>query len=474
MCGLFGVVAYNNMSSSDLSSLALSLGKASEIRGTDAGGFSFTENNKLKLVKNSGSISLNGVFDTVPNTWGIMGHTRLGTGASEKNNFNNHPFPSTIKPYTMAHNGIINNDLSLASTYNLPDTKVQTDSYIVVRMLDHLHNGVLSMDNLKDVVEKLEGTYNLTFQDKESIWIIKNNNPLHVINIKELGAYVYASTKEILYNALAHFYNVDDFTEYLMSRSGDSFGTILKLNSGDIVRIMKDGTIIKGSFKPKEVVKSYTYPNTTLGVYDHDYGYGYNYNYDYDYPLEYNDENVDTCFLSTLSEHKNDLTKAVYGDTKALDMALVYNGVEAEAVYDTHGNEFYSKYLGRMITVDGEDIIQRLKAEDFLVPFGKDYFSGHYITEQEYDKIAKVVNKNKTYKALIKNLLSGVKNKEVLKSLTELFETYFVITLADLVPNDLPKDTDIEDIVEGLPFTSLSGTYDTMQLTLANVFDGFM
>lgn len=129
----------------------------------------------------------------------IMGHTRMTTQGSEKDNFNNHPFYSEKLGFALAHNGVLYNDKTLRKTEKLPKTKIETDSYIAVQLIEK--QKTLNFDTIKYMAEKVEGSFCFTILDKEnSIYIIKGDNPMCIVQF--YGFYVYASTNEILTKAL--------------------------------------------------------------------------------------------------------------------------------------------------------------------------------------------------------------------------------------------------------------------------------
>ena len=68
----------------------------------------------------------------------IMGHTRMATQGSELVNINNHPFPGITgqERFSLAHNGVLTNDKVLRKKFKLPTTKVETDSYVAVQLLE--------------------------------------------------------------------------------------------------------------------------------------------------------------------------------------------------------------------------------------------------------------------------------------------------------------------------------------------------
>lgn len=78
----------------------------------------------------------------------VMGHTRMATQGSELVNTNNHPFPGVAGQthFSLAHNGILTNGKTLRKKYKLPATKVETDSYVAVQLLEQY--GQINFDSL--------------------------------------------------------------------------------------------------------------------------------------------------------------------------------------------------------------------------------------------------------------------------------------------------------------------------------------
>ena len=105
-------------------------------------------------------------------------------------------------PFALAHNGVLYNDLELQRTYRLPRTKIETDSYVAVQLIER--KGELTAKSLKVMAEVLEGTFTFTVSDgKNNLYFVNGNSPLTIYLIPNLGCYIYASTKEILDAALA-------------------------------------------------------------------------------------------------------------------------------------------------------------------------------------------------------------------------------------------------------------------------------
>jgi hypothetical protein len=129
----------------------------------------------------------------------IMGHTRMTTQGSELVNKNNHPFYSNKLGFALAHNGMLYNDKQLRKANNLPKTKIETDSYIAVQLIDG--KNTLDFNSLKYMAEAVEGSFCFTVLSRENeLYIVKGDNPMAVAKLK--GYYIYASTISILMSAL--------------------------------------------------------------------------------------------------------------------------------------------------------------------------------------------------------------------------------------------------------------------------------
>ena len=80
-------------------------------------------------------------------------------------------------------------------TKHLPRTKVQTDSYVSVQLIEQ--QKALDFDSLRYMAEQVEGSFTFTVLDEQNaLWIVKGDNPLSIAHFPELGVYVYASTHD--------------------------------------------------------------------------------------------------------------------------------------------------------------------------------------------------------------------------------------------------------------------------------------
>ena len=208
MCCLFGFVDYaGSLSVKQKNHLIRELSIAAEVRGTDATGIAYNTSRGLQIYKRP--LAAHRLHLRIPaETHVVLGHTRMATQGSAKKNYNNHPFFGCVKgkSFALAHNGIVWNDLEMRRTKHLPRTKVQTDSYVSVQLIEQ--QKALDFDSLRYMAEQVEGSFTFTVLDEQNaLWIVKGDNPLSIAHFPELGVYVYASTAEILNKALTRCSN---------------------------------------------------------------------------------------------------------------------------------------------------------------------------------------------------------------------------------------------------------------------------
>ena len=138
MCCLFGFIDYAGaLSVTQKSRLIRELSIAAEVRGTDATGIAYNTSRGLQIYKRP--LAAHRLHLRIPaEAHVVMGHTRMTTQGSAKKNYNNHPFSGCVKGkrFALAHNGVLWNDRGLRHTKHLPKTKIQTDSYVAVQLLE--------------------------------------------------------------------------------------------------------------------------------------------------------------------------------------------------------------------------------------------------------------------------------------------------------------------------------------------------
>lgn len=245
MCCLFGFIDYAGaLSVTQKSRLIRELSIAAEARGTDATGVAYNTSRGLQIYKRP--IAARRLQLRIPvEARAVMGHTRMTTQGSAKKDYNNHPFfgHAKGKSFALAHNGVIWNDLELRRTKHLPRTKVQTDSYVSVQLIEQ--QKALDFDSLRYMAEQVEGSFSFTVLDEQNaLWIVKGDNPLSIAHFPAAGVYVYASTAEILNKALARCGN-------WLER-----GEKVDIAMGDIVKIDSNGRITRGTFDASKFYRS--------------------------------------------------------------------------------------------------------------------------------------------------------------------------------------------------------------------------
>lgn len=237
MCSLFGLLDFRgSLTAPERLRVIRALGKAAEVRGTDATGIACVQNGTIQIQK-APRPARKMKYRLPPEARYIMGHTRMATQGASGKNYNNHPFPGKTEQlqFALAHNGVLYNDFELKHTHQLPKTIIETDSYVAVQLIEQ--QGELSAKSLKQMAEALDGSFTITVLDSEdNLYFIKGNNPLTIYLLPGLGCYVYASTKEILEVALKE------------AGLSDASKVSVTITQGDILRIDRKGNRLISHF----------------------------------------------------------------------------------------------------------------------------------------------------------------------------------------------------------------------------------
>ena len=241
MCGLCGFLSYDTNPLKDINTLTNELMKSASVRGTDAAGIAFNRNGNV-LISKEGKSAEKIEFKLPESVKVLIGHTRHSTQGSEKKNYNNHPFYGRVKSnvFAFAHNGVLTNDVELRRKYKLPATKIETDSYAPVQLLEKL--GKLDANTIKKMAEAVEGSFSFSILDKTgNLYLVKGDSPLTLVHFPKEKLYVYASTDEILWKALIE-------TELFRQLKSGSF-EVINIDEGEIVNISPKGKIKKTNFE---------------------------------------------------------------------------------------------------------------------------------------------------------------------------------------------------------------------------------
>lgn len=246
MCCLYGILDYKKvLTAKQKNHLLYQLSIACEERGTDATGIAYNRNGQMEIHKKP--LPAHKFQKKIPkDVQVVMGHTRLTTQGNEKFNYNNHPFHGRCgkTAFALAHNGILHNEQELREEFHLSETKIETDSYVAVQMIEK--TGTFDIEAIRMMAENVEGSFCFTLLDScNNLYLVKGDNPLTIYHCETMGFYVYASTEEILQTGL--------------TKGG--FGELeyeeIKISMGDILILHPDGKIEKESFDTSKLECDY-------------------------------------------------------------------------------------------------------------------------------------------------------------------------------------------------------------------------
>ena len=287
MCALFGWLDYKGVVPYRvLEKLTQALANAAEEGGTDAAGISYVKDGKIVVFKRPEPAHK--IHFNVPDgTKAVMGHDRLATQGNKKNNCNNHPFEGYAdREFALAHNGSLWNDKELRKNGTIPDSHIDTDSYIGVQLIEK--QGKLDSGSLQYMADTVDGIFTFSVLDQsDNLYIIKGSNPMYLVKFEELGLYVYASTESIMTKAINQL------------GLNESEYKCIDTEDGDILCIDIDGSITRSHFEPK---MSKYLRNAEQGSDDAQYKLGFM--YQNGYGVEQNDEEAVRWYLKA-AEHGN-------------------------------------------------------------------------------------------------------------------------------------------------------------------------
>lgn len=249
MCCLFGFVDYGHkLTRKQRQRLLYALSTSAEGRGTDATGLACVLGGRQVIYKRP--LPAHKMWYRLPaSVTTVIGHTRMATQGSELVNINNHPFPGMAGQthFSLAHNGVLTNDKTLRKKYKLPATKVETDSYVAVQLLEQY--GQINFDSLRFMAEELEGSFTITvLTDRDELYFVKGNNPLTIYHFPQSALYAYASTEDILRKGLKN------------SRLNLGKAEPVLVFTGDILKIDGQGKISRSEFNDEKLYFS-RYPH---------------------------------------------------------------------------------------------------------------------------------------------------------------------------------------------------------------------
>ena len=196
MCGIIGYKGNNDAKKVIISGL-----KSLEYRGYDSSGIEFNKNNKIKIIKSEGKVSI--LEEKIKNEIDIshigIGHTRWATHGMP-NDINAHPHKVGIT--TIVHNGIIENYVEIKNKLkNNYQFKSETDTEVACALIDYYVKKTNNkLEAIKKAQEKIIGSFAfaIIFDDEpNTLYATRRNSPL-IIAEKDNNFYIASDIAAIL------------------------------------------------------------------------------------------------------------------------------------------------------------------------------------------------------------------------------------------------------------------------------------
>ena len=187
-----------------------------EYRGYDSAGMVISTNQNFIIEKAVGEVAeLKKNLDENDYVGLGIAHTRWATHG-EISIENCHPHFSSDGIVALVHNGIIENFESLKTKLENKGEYFygQTDSEVIAKMF----TGKITLQNLKDVIDKLEGSYALAIISKKNdeIFFAKNKSPLYISKNEDCS--FVSSDPSVFSGRCKEFYSIEDGEYGFISR----------------------------------------------------------------------------------------------------------------------------------------------------------------------------------------------------------------------------------------------------------------
>ncbi len=184
MCGIVGYIG-----ELDAKEILLKGLEKLEYRGYDSAGIALRNEQGISVMKEKGRIAdlREAVDSTVLASTGI-GHTRWATHGVP-NQTNAHPHQSASNRFTLVHNGVIENYISL-QTEHLQGVPMNsdTDTEVIVQLVEKfVTDGMATETAFRHTLSLIHGSYAIAMLDAEeadTIFVAKNKSPL-LIGVSE-------------------------------------------------------------------------------------------------------------------------------------------------------------------------------------------------------------------------------------------------------------------------------------------------
>lgn len=270
MCGIVGYIGKNNPVNIVLNGLM-----QLEYRGYDSAGIALIDKhtNEIEIYKSIGRVDqLKNEIDFNGEAEIALGHTRWATHG-KVSLVNAHPLISASKRYVIVHNGIINNykELKIELTNQGYPFLSETDSEVIVNLLDFYARNADTKDALRKTLIKLEGSYAFLVLDKQNsstVYFAKNKSPL--LLGKSAGSLIMSSDTSPMISICDKFCTLSDGCWGMCSLSEtvvyDAFGEKqevewkdLSLSSDDVSKGIFSHYMMKEIYDQPGVIRNLIY-----------------------------------------------------------------------------------------------------------------------------------------------------------------------------------------------------------------------
>lgn len=197
MCGIVGYKGKNN----NAIKVVIEGLENLEYRGYDSAGIAYLKESKINIEKEAGRIkNLKDKLDLEDKSNLAIGHTRWAThGIPTRTNAH----PHQVGKFTMVHNGIIENYLTLKEELlkNNYTFKSDTDTEIACAYLDYLYKQEKDiLKSLQKLIQVIKGSYAFGIiceDDKDHLYALRSSSPL-IIALGQNENYIASDVPAIL------------------------------------------------------------------------------------------------------------------------------------------------------------------------------------------------------------------------------------------------------------------------------------
>lgn len=220
MCGVFGFVSAGRPLNVDLlEQVALD----TENRGRDAHGLAWiNRDGRLRHFKSPGPVSRNlGCLSLAYDARMLIGHCRLSTHGSHRDQINNHPHP--CDGGWLVHNGVVSNNSELIDRWELTPNS-QCDSETIAQLIETIDGDTL-LDRAASTANQLAGPAVVLglWTRPARMLIVRRGRPLHVVRDDD-GSIYFASLPAALHDP---------------DRFQDNTARIIEMRCGGVVQTVR-------------------------------------------------------------------------------------------------------------------------------------------------------------------------------------------------------------------------------------------